>query len=230
MRKKRAAALGLLCAGFLCSGISCSLYVYCRLGSDAFNVMTQGLSDTLGIQAGNAFCIIQGAMFLPVLALGRRHIGIGTLLGTFLIGFIMNLWSLLLAPLLEAAGFWVRLCVLAAAPAFTGLGISLAKKSGLGLTPCDILTLILHERFHRFQFRTVRMACDGAMFLLGLLLGGTIGIGTVFSVLLTGPCIQLVSSLLDRSPGTALQSRPAGLSRLRFPRPFVRSQNRNCGG
>ena len=64
MRKKRAAALGLLCAGFLCSGISCSLYVYCRLGSDAFNVMTQGLSDTLGIQAGNAFYIIQGAMFL----------------------------------------------------------------------------------------------------------------------------------------------------------------------
>ena len=158
-----------------------------------------------------------------MLALGRRHIGIGTLLGTFLIGFIMNLWSLLLAPLLEAAGFWVRLCVLAAAPAFTGLGISLAKKSGLGLTPCDILTLILHERFHRFQFRTVRMAYDGAMFLLGLLLGGTIGIGTVFSVLLTGPCIQFFSARLDRP------RRPAPSGAPEFLRVLVCPRNRDWG-
>lgn len=230
MERNKGKAIGLLWAGFLCSGISCSLYVSCGLGSDAFNVMTQGLSDTLGIRAGNAFYVIQGVMFLLVLALGRRHIGLGTFLGTFLVGFVMNLWSLLLTPLLGAAGFPVRLCCLACAPVFTGLGISLAKRSGLGLVPCDILTLIFHERLHRLQFRTVRILYDGAMFITGLLLGGTIGIGTVFSVLLTGPCIQLVSSLLDRSPGTALQSRPAGLSRLRFPRPFVRSQNRNCGG
>ena len=43
------------------------------------------------------------------------------------------------------------------------------------------------------------MLCDGTYFLLGLLLGGTAGIGTVLSVLLTGPCIQLASSLLDRA-------------------------------
>ena len=76
----------------------------------------------------------------------------------------MNLWSLLLTPLLGAAGFPVRLCCLACAPVFTGLGISLAKRSGLGLVPCDILTLIFHERLHRLQFRTVRILYDGAMF------------------------------------------------------------------
>ena len=52
MFQERAKALGCLCAGFVSSGISCSLYVSCGLGSDAFNVMTQGLSDTLGIQTG----------------------------------------------------------------------------------------------------------------------------------------------------------------------------------
>ena len=219
MEKDRKRALGTLCVGFFFSGISCSIYASCHLGSDAFNVMNQGLSETLGIQAGNAFYIIQGAMFLLVLALGRRHIGVGTALGTFLIGFIMNLWSLLLTPLLEASGLAVRLCCTAAAPAFTGLGISLAKRSGMGLTPCDIVTLILHERFSRFQFRTVRMAYDGAMFLAGILLGGTIGVGTVLSVLLTGPCIQFFSAWLDRPRAPR-----------RFPRLFVRSQNRSCGG
>ena len=215
MFQERAKALGCLCAGFVSSGISCSLYVSCGLGSDAFNVMTQGLSDTLGIQTGNAFYVIQGAMLLLVLALRRREIGFGTLFGTFLIGLIMNLWSALLTPLLAAAGVGVRLCCAAAAPVFTGLGISLVKKSGFGLTPCDILTLIFHSWLPRMQFRTVRMLYDGAMFLAGVLLGGTIGVGTVFSVLLTGPCIQTASALLDRT-GTG-QARSPVMPGARFP-------------
>lgn len=214
MFQERAKALGCLCAGFVSSGISCSLYVSCGLGSDAFNVMTQGLSDTLGIQTGNAFYVIQGAMLLLVLALRRREIGFGTLFGTFLIGLIMNLWSALLTPLL-AAGVGVRLCCAAAAPVFTGLGISLVKKSGFGLTPCDILTLIFHSWLPRMQFRTVRMLYDGAMFLAGVLLGGTIGVGTVFSVLLTGPCIQTASALLDRTG--AGQARSPVMPGARFP-------------
>ena len=215
MFQERAKALGCLCAGFVSSGISCSLYVSCGLGSDAFNVMTQGLSDTLGIQTGNAFDVIQGAMLLLVLALRRREIGFGTLFGTFLIGLIMNLWSALLTPLLAAAGVGVRLCCAAAAPVFTGLGISLVKKSGFGLTPCDILTLIFHSWLPRMQFRTVRMLYDGAMFLAGVLLGGTIGVGTVFSVLLTGPCIQTASALLDRTG--AGQARSPVMPGARFP-------------
>lgn len=187
----------------------------CGLGSDAFNVMTQGLSDTLGIQTGNAFYVIQGAMLLLVLALRQREIGFGTLFGTFLIGLIMNLWSALLTPLLASAGVGVRLCCAAAAPAFTGLGISLVKKSGFGLTPCDILTLIFHSWLPRMQFRTVRMLYDGAMFLAGVLLGGTIGVGTVFSVLLTGPCIQAASALLDRTG--AGQARSPVMPGARFP-------------
>ena len=215
MFQERAKALGCLCAGFVSSGISCSLYVSCGLGADAFNVMTQGLSDTLGIQTGNAFYVIQGAMLLLVLALRRREIGFGTLFGTFLIGLIMNLWSALLTPLLAAAGVGVRLCCTAAAPVFTGLGISLVKKSGFGLTPCDILTLIFHSWLPRMQFRTVRMLYDGAMFLAGVLLGGTIGVGTVFSVLLTGPCIQTASALLDRTG--AGQARSPVMPGARFP-------------
>ena len=231
MEKNKGKAIGLLWAGFLCSGISCSLYVSCGLGSDAFNVMTQGLSDTLGIRAGNAFYVIQGVMFLLVLALGRRHIGLGTFLGTFLVGFVMNLWSLLLTPLLGAAGFPVRLCCLACAPVFTGLGISLAKRSGLGLVPCDILTLIFHERLHRLQFRTVRILYDGAMFITGLLLGGTIGIGTVLSVLLTGPCIQTAAALLDRAAGKrAASAAPAGAGDPPVHLAFSSAAEQNHGG
>lgn len=210
MLKTRGRAILYLCAGFIFSGISCSLYLSCGLGSDAFNMMTQGVSMALGIQEGNAFYVIQGAMLLMVLALRRREIGPGTLFGSFLTGFVMNLWSTVLTPVLAPAAFGTRLCCIAAAPVFTGLGITLVKKSGFGLLPCDILTLIFHSWLNRLQFRTVRILYDGAMFLTGLLLGGTFGIGTILAVLLTGPCIQLAASFLDgQAPGRRALTSPA---------------------
>lgn len=207
MRRECGENLWYLCAGFLSSGISCSLYVSCGLGADAFNLMTQGISQVLEISVGNAFYVIQGTMLLAVFLLRRREIGLGTLLGTFLVGAVMNLWSLLLTPLLDAAAWGIRFCCLLTAPAFTGLGISLVKHSGFGLTPCDILAQILHDWSHGLQFRTVRIFYDGVMFLTGLLLGGTAGIGTVLSVLLTGPCIQTVSGLLSAHTGRRVRQK-----------------------
>lgn len=195
--KFRVRMLGYLCAGLVISGIGCSLYVSCGLGSDAFNVMGQGISRVTGIRIGDAFSIIQAGMLFLVFLLRRRAIGIGTLCGTFVIGAVMNLWALLLTPVLAETGLALRLCALATAPAFIGLGVSLVKLSGLGMTPCDILILILHDLLRPLQFRTVRILCDGTMFAVGLVLGGTVGIGTVLSVLLTGPCIQAASTMLS---------------------------------
>ena len=97
--------------------------------------------------------------------------------------------------------------------------------------PCDILTLIFHERLHRLQFRTVRILYDGAMFITGLLLGGTIGIGTVLSVLLTGPCIQTAAALLDRAAGKrAASAAPAGAGDPPVHLAFSSAAEQNHGG
>ena len=103
----------MLCIGFSFSGIGCSLYVYCSLGSDAFNVLTQGVACVLNMQVGNAFYLTQAVLLLFIAVVRKHYIGIGTLLGTFIIGAVMNIWALLLAPLLQAADVIVRLCCLA---------------------------------------------------------------------------------------------------------------------
>jgi hypothetical protein len=186
-----------LCIGFILSGIGCSLYVYCNLGSDAFNVMNQGVARVLNMQVGNAFYLTQGVFLLFVFLVRRQYIGIGTLLGTFIVGAIMNAWGLLLAPLLQSASLPVRLCFLATAPIFIGAGIALERRSGLGMVPNDIVPVIIHEWTHKLEFRTVRILNDAAVVVIGAVLGGTFGIGTIIAVVLTGPCIQLATSALD---------------------------------
>lgn len=42
----------LMCAGFMISAFGSALYVYSRLGADAFNLMVQGVSGVLGLAIG----------------------------------------------------------------------------------------------------------------------------------------------------------------------------------
>lgn len=212
--KKKLRSILTLCIGFTITGIGSSLYVFCDLGADAFNVLTQGTAATLGLQTGNAFYLAQGVMLAFVAAVRRRYIGIGTLLGTLIVGSIMNLWGLLLAPLLQATGPLVRLCCLATAPLFIAFGMTFARRSGLGMVPNDIVPVILNEWCPRLSFRTVRILCDAAAVVAGGILGGTIGIGTVISVVLTGPCVQFAVQVLSaqtgkRAAATIPESTPA---------------------
>ena len=153
----------------------------------------------LNMQVGNAFYLTQAVLLLFIAVVRKHYIGIGTLLGTFIIGAVMNIWALLLAPLLQAADAILRLCCLATAPLFIGFGIAFARHSGLGMVPNDIVPVIFHEWAKQLQFRTVRVVNDAVVVIIGFILGGTVGIGTAISVVLTGPCIQLASSVLNRS-------------------------------
>ena len=56
--------------------------------------------------------------------------------------------------------------------------------------PNDLVAVILSDRLPSDQFRWVRVGCDLFFVVLGFLLGGTVGAGTVAAVFLTGPLVQ----------------------------------------
>ena len=179
-----------VCAGFLATGLGSSLFVYSRLGSDTFNVLAEGLAGLLGTQVGTMNYLQEIVLLLVVFLWQKQTIGPGTLLGSFLVGGTMNLCQLLFGSQLKTAGFVVRLACIFAAPMVIGFGVALIQKSGWGLVPNDIVPMLLHEHFEQFQYRTIRIFYDFRMFASGMIFGGTVGIGTIVSALLTGPCIQ----------------------------------------
>ena len=60
----------------------------------------------------------------------------------------------------------------------------------IGTGPNDLVAIILSDKIASVEFRWVRVACDIFFVGLGFLLGGTVGIGTVVAVFLTGPIVQ----------------------------------------
>ena len=70
------------------------------------------------------------------------------------------------------------------------LGMSIVINSNAGTGPNDLVAVILTDKLGCVQFRWVRMACDVSFVVLGFILGGTVGVGTVVAVFLTGPLVQ----------------------------------------
>ena len=69
-------------------------------------------------------------------------------------------------------------------------GMSIVINSNAGTGPNDLVAVILSDKIERVQFRWVRVGCDLFFVVLGFLLGGTVGAGTVVAVFLTGPLVQ----------------------------------------
>ncbi|MGN1008795.1 MAG: YitT family protein, partial [Butyricicoccus sp.] len=166
-KKERGKALAEACFGFVLIGIGCSMCIYSNLGSDTFNVLAQGTAGVLGVQVGTANYLIEVVMLLGLLLYRRSAVGLGTVIGSFLVGWVINLFAMAFAPALQAAGFVVRLCFAFAAPAVIGLGVALVQDSDWGLMPNELVVWLLYERIGRLQYRTVRIGYDLVMLAAG---------------------------------------------------------------
>lgn len=187
----------LLCTGLCLVGLGGSIFLFSRMGADPFNLLAQGLSHIFGFQVGTGSILLQATSFVLLMLMWREKINVGTFLGTFLIGSSLNMWTGLLNPVLENANFITRLCCVFFAPFLIGFSIAVIQIANMGMVPNDIMPLFLYKLQNRFQFRTIRIFYDSVFLVCGVLLGGTLGIGTVLSALLTGPIIQYSLKLLQ---------------------------------
>ena len=70
------------------------------------------------------------------------------------------------------------------------LGMAVVINSEAGTGPNDLIAIVLSDKIAKIEFRWIRVLCDIVFVTFGWLLGGTVGIGTIVAVFLTGPLVQ----------------------------------------
>jgi uncharacterized membrane protein YczE len=170
-----------LVLGLFLIGFSIAVSVRAELGVAPWDVFHQGIARTTGISFGLVVVFVGIAVLLAWIPL-RQRLGLGTVLNTLSIGFIANL-GLFLIP--EQHALAVRIPMLLAALAGFGLGGGLYIGAGLGPGPRDgLMTAITARGYRLWSVRTV-MECS--VLVIGFVLGGDVGIGTVLIALAIGP-------------------------------------------
>lgn len=180
----------ILFAGLVIAHLGVSLFLLADLGSDPFNVMIQGLSRRMDIgfmSHGNTHMAVSILIIIVLLFVDNSYIKIGTLICMFCGGPIIDLFNLMLGNLITPESHMaVRIICNALGCVILACGMSVVIKSEAGTGPNDLVGVVISDKLHK-RFSIVRMCVDGGFLLLGWLLGGAVGIGTIICLFLVGP-------------------------------------------
>ena len=187
-----------LLAGLVLYGISDSMLLLAGLGVDPWDVLHQGLSRRLGLGVGTWAIIVGVAVLLLWIPLRQRP-GFGTLSNVVVVGLVIDVMLDAVPPV---HGLAARLVVMLAGVLLNGIATGAYIGAGLGPGPRDGLMTGLAARGH--SIRVVRTGIEATVLLIGWLLGGSVGIGTVVYAVCIGPLAHIFVPLFSRkSPAIA---------------------------
>jgi uncharacterized membrane protein YczE len=179
--------------GLALFGLGITFFIRADLGLAPWDVFHKGLSEKIDVSIGVVIIGI-GALLLLLWIPLRQRPGIGTILNAIEIGLVVNLTK----PLIGEPDHWLaRAGLMIAGLLVVGLGSALYIGAGLGPGPRDGLMMGLAERGH--SLRLARTGVEASVLGVGLLLGGSVGIGTVVFTLGIGPVVQRLLPLFDRT-------------------------------
>lgn len=160
-----------------------------RVGLDPFTATNTGLSQRFNLSLGVYQLLANAVIFIFILIMDRRKIGIGTLLNMVLVGFEVQ-WFIALYQRIfgQQTNIIIILSNLVIGLILFTLGASMYMGADLGVAPYDAIAPILSDRFHT-QYRTIRIAQDILFMIVAYFAGGPVGIGTVIVAFFTGPLI-----------------------------------------
>jgi uncharacterized membrane protein YczE len=176
-----------LFAGLILYGISLALLIRAGLGLAPWDVLHQGLARITGTSVGQMVIAVSFVVLLAWIPLRQRP-GFGTIANALLVGVAVDLTMLVIDDVKALP--W-RLLLLIAGVALNGLATALYIGASLGPGPRDGLMTGVVARTGR-SVRLVRTVIELAVLVLGWLLGGTVGVGTVLYAVSIGPIAHLL--------------------------------------
>ena len=182
-----AARVASLLFGLALFALAIVLILESNIGLSPWDVLNQGIAKHSPLSFGVANIAVGLTVLLLAWSLGGPP-GWGTLANAVLVGaIIQGLTSIHAITELAHEPLGVRVALLAAGVVLIGPASAFYIGADLGAGPRDTLML-------------VRAALELCALAVGIVLGGTFGVGTIAFALGVGPIIEAAFSLLARSP------------------------------
>jgi uncharacterized membrane protein YczE len=209
-----------LLAGLFLYGIAIATMMQATIGIEPWDVLAQGITVRTGIPFGLVTNLVGAVVLLFWIPLRQRP-GIGTLLNVLLVGpsAQFGLWAI---P--QPDQLWARILLFAAGLLLIAAASGLYIGAHYGPGPRDGLMTGLTARTGR-PIWLVRTGIEAVVLLVGWLLGGNVGWGTLAYALCIGPLVHVAIPLFalrlpDAAPAADEDARliePDSLSRRREP-------------
>lgn len=181
-----------LVVGLWLYGATMAFMVEAGLGLDPWDVLHEGLTLHVPLTFGQVVIVVGAIVLLAWIPLRQRP-GLGTVLNVLLIGIAVDV-TLAQLPTPDTLG--VRIAFLVVGVVGNGVAGALYIGADLGTGPRDGLWSGIVRRTGA-SIRLVRTALELTVLVIGFVLGGTVGLGTVLYALAIGPIVQTFLPLVE---------------------------------
>lgn len=182
--------------GFMLYGLALALLIRADVGTSTWLVLEVALANIFGINIG-LLTVYMGFTVLIIAVLLREQIGWGTLGNIISIGPWLNLFLILIPSVNDVIVLQIGMFLLGVLVQGIATAVYIGVDAGAG--PRDSLMLAIH-RTTGVSIRLARGAIEGIVVLIGWLLGGPLGAGTLVFALLIGPSVQWAFKLFNVQP------------------------------
>ncbi len=180
----------------LSMGITCMIRA--DLGVSPFDALLVGLHDNVGLTVGSWEIIIAFLMILLNSLLIKEKPAFAGLITSFVVGIGIDLWLFLFSIVPTPSSWMYQLLFFTVGLTLSGLGTAIYLKAQVYRIPVDHTMIILQGLLKKGVFftRTLIYLC---FLMLAIATDGPIGIGTIITVLLGGPILQMFMKVPKRS-------------------------------
>ena len=185
-------------AGLLVFSFGVHLTIYANIGLAPWDCLGMGLSYHTPLNYGLSMTLI-ALTVLGIDLLLRERIGYGTIIDALLTGnFVQMFNSLNHFP--KNGNVWIGIVIMIIGFIFMALGMAIYMKAEQCCGPRDALLVGLGKRMTKYPIGLVEIMLWAVVLMIGWLLGGPVGIGTIISTFGAGAVMQAVYALIHFEP------------------------------
>ena len=200
--------------GLFIFAIGVYLTIQANIGLAPWDCLSMGVSARVGYSYG----IVHTAISIIILIIDillKEKIGYGTILDALLVGnYVDWIGYLKLVPVSDNVAVSCAMVVIGLL--IMGYGQYFYMDAAQGCGPRDSLLIALGKRFPRTPIGVVQTFMVGIALLIGWLLGGPVGIGTIISVFGMGSALQLVCKIMHFEPRDVVHKNVLETNRIFF--------------
>ncbi|HJG96007.1 MAG TPA: hypothetical protein K8V90_02770 [Romboutsia timonensis] len=178
--------------GLFIMGLGISLIAVSNFGNGPWDAVNIGLSEKTGLSIGLCMNIVAFIQIIIGGIIRKEFPNIVTMITSIFLGLFIDFWMLFLGNIVITEILMKFTLFILALPIIS-IGISIYLVSKLPNTPLDYFMLSIKSKFN-LSLMASKITSESIGLVLGFILGGTIGIGTIIIILAIGPMIQYLQN------------------------------------
>ena len=174
------------------------LTIYANIGLAPWDCLGMGIAKHTPFNYGISMTLVAVTVLLIDLAL-RERIGFGTIIDALLTGNFVQIFNSL-NPFEDNENLWFGIAIMLVGFVFMALGMWIYMKAQQCCGPRDALLVGLGKRLPKIPIGIVEILLWAVVLLIGFLLGGPVGWGTLISTFGAGLVMQFVYNIIRFEP------------------------------